>query len=601
MKKFLSQIGIEIKNVLHHKFLLIIAILIFAGSVAFPIISLLATPKNVNNGGGPILYNISYEKRAVAVQANMVYGGNPGQESITVNGVTITSENPFYGQIRSAQEQKKNFTANKGQFTNPETLNMLLDAMDMETTFYLRCAQSVTRYEDYRTGFANIGLDKLYDKFFFEHADVKEDALLEMQNYRKGMDPEAFKLKYLKITPEERLAALDKTDEYLNKVYQVIEGDNFPLFIDLSIQQQNDSITDLNAQIAIQEKAIIDNPLQEENINQIIENLKNNIKQIQTDAIPILEYRLQKNIKPGEDIWQNRALDDISNCRGELLYTTIVSEDKFQNDPGLVQQYKTYTAYKDTIQKRINELNNTMLIAQKSLDADKPDMKYVNNGARNQTVQFLDFSVVIALFAIIVGGWIMASEFQQGTIRLLMIRPKTRIKILMSKFTGALLICLALYTAGCLLNLIANGICYGFTDLSYPNYTVSGGINFFAYYIPKFFACMVPIVFAFTVAFMLSVVSKNIAVSISVPIACFVLCTIAMYTIVNKGLQDWLAYTPVPYVQLSSFFILFTPVRSLMERGFPASLTIGISMLLVLSVIWTFISIVVFKKRDITN
>ena len=48
------------------------------------------------------------------------------------------------------------------------------------------------------------------------------------------------------------------------------------------------------------------------------------------------------------------------------------------------------------IQAEINELNNTILIAQRCLDTDRPDMKYVTDGARYITVGFLDFSIFIA-------------------------------------------------------------------------------------------------------------------------------------------------------------------------------------------------------------
>jgi ABC-2 type transport system permease protein len=89
-----------------------------------------------------------------------------------------------------------------------------------------------------------------------------------------------------------------------------------------------------------------------------------------------------------------------------------------------VQQYGSYQNYVNSMQSQIDELNKTILIAQNSLDADKPDMKYVPRGARNRTVSFLDYSVFVALLAVLLGGWLMASEFQQGTIRLLLIRPK---------------------------------------------------------------------------------------------------------------------------------------------------------------------------------
>ena len=149
-------------------------------------------------------------------------------------------------------------------------------------------------------------------------------------------------------------------------------------------------------------------------------------------------------------------------------------------------------------------------------------MKYVPTGPRSRTIQFLDFSMIVALFGVLLGGWLIASEYQQGTIRLLMIRPKTRIKILSAKFVAALLISTFVYLTGSLLNFVTNGICYGFADYAFPNYSVTGATGFIAYYLPKLLICVIPIVFAFTIAFMLSVVVKNIAVSIIVPISLFI-------------------------------------------------------------------------------
>ena len=108
---------------------------------------------------------------------------------------------------------------------------------------------------------------------------------------------------------------------------------------------------------------------------------------------------------------------------------------------------------------------------------------------------------------------------------------------------------------GSLLNLITNGILFGFSDCAYHNYTISGDINFFAYYVPKLLACTVSIILAFAVAFMLSVIIKNVAVAVAVPIACFIGCNIVMATITYSGAMNWVAYTPIPYVQISSFFL----------------------------------------------
>ena len=126
--------------------------------------------------------------------------------------------------------------------------------------------------------------------------------------------------------------------------------------------------------IAIQQAAIIENPSQEEYLNQIIEDLRRQIDNIRTNTIPILEYRLNKNILPGLDIWQNRALSDVENSRNQLAYLRILSEEEWNESYYDKQQGQTYADYVESMQKQIDALKQNDHHRQKSLDADQPDM-----------------------------------------------------------------------------------------------------------------------------------------------------------------------------------------------------------------------------------
>lgn len=597
---FLRQIGTEFKNIFRVKFLLIFGILILAVSVALPVITVLTANDN-NRGGGPIIYS---SMRAVAMPDYGYKYYGEGNDPITVDGVTILPDNPFYWNIQSMQQQQ--VAMDSSMFTEPGAIDVALELMDAQIDYYVRFAAYITTYEDYRVDLAWNGVQSVNDKYIYEKTGtVDAAAMKEGVQFLMYMEPDAFDKKYVNITAEERLAALDAADEYLNTLYAVVENNDFPKYVELRIRQEQDNIKNLEDQIEIQEKAIIENPEQEESLSQYIEELKKQIELINTNNIPILEYRLEKNIIPMTDVWQNSALTDISDSRQQLSYTTIMSEEDFNKDQYMAIQYGTYSRYVAAIQAQIDKLNNTIIIAQNCLDADKPDMKYVPDGARNITVQFLVYSVAVALFAILVGGWLMASEFQMGTIRLLMIRPKTRLKILMSKFLAGLLLCLVLYVAGVILNIVINGICFGFGDYAFPNFTVTGEIGFFGFYLPQFFACIVSIVFAYCVAYLLSVLVKNIAVAIAVPIVCFVGCVVAMNLFAYR-MADWIAYTPIPYVQISDFFrpvtnYMMTPVQNMIQNGVPISLTYGIIMLLVLAAACVGVSMLVFKKKDITH
>jgi len=603
--KFLGQIKMEILNILRSRFLLVICILVASVSVIIPVINYFTQTTVIEHGGGavrplPMPVDAVYYSKAAALDID-IFPPDMGQEPIVVDGIRIEADNPFYWQIKGMQQEMEAMETDKNRFSEPEVLDLVLSIMEEEIKLYVNFAKNIVKPTDYRVELAWRSMQYVHDKFIYEHNDVPEDKLLEAVMYRMGVDPENFKKKYIDITPEEKLAALDQLEDKLNTLYSIVENNDFPKYIEWRIQLEHENIANMEEQIAIHEQAIIENPSQEDSLNEIIENLKRQIDLIKTNTIPILELRLERNIIPGEDIWQNSALSDIENSRNQISWTEIVPEEEFFKNTWLVQQYGTYQKYVNAMQSQIDELNKTILIAQNSLDANEPDMKYVPGGSRNRTVSFLDYSVFVALLAVLLGGWLMASEFQQGTIRLLLIRPKTRVKILMAKFISALLICLGIYITGSILNLVTNGICFGFSDYTYPNYTVSGQINFFAYYFPKMFACIITILFSYSVAFMLSVVVKIAAVAIAVPIAAFIGSSIMMSIFTYSRSMNWIAYTPIPYVQISSFFVPYSIVQHIIQRGIPLNLTYGIIMLLAISILCIAASVFVFKTRDITN
>lgn len=602
MKGFLRQVKFEIRNIIRSRFLLIIGVLLIAAAVVLPVINLIASRRAASHEGG---INYPMPMRAtidVAIGKPMPIDPSM-QESLTIDGITIYQDNPYFWQIQSAIQEKEWMENDRERFSTPEALDLVLALLDAEAEFYLHFAKHVTDYTDYRSDLAWRSSQSLYDKFVFEHIDTPQEILLEAVSQRMYMEPELFQTKYLDLTPEDRLAALEKLDEELNTLYSIVETNDFPKYVDMRILQENNSIADLQEQIAIQEQEIIKNPSQEDVINDMIMELRRNIAMIEESTIPILQLRLEKNIIPGDNSWQNNALSNIENYRQQLAYNEIIAEEEFRQQTWLVQEYGTYQSYVEAMQKQIDNMNNEIIIAEKSIDADKPDMKYVYDGSRNRTMRFLNYSVFVTLFAVLLGGWLMASEFQQGTIRLLMIRPKTRTKILAAKFLSALMISLLVYAAGSLLNAITNGICFGFSDYAFPNYTVSGETGFLAYYLPKMLACIVPIIFGYAIAFMLSVLIKNVAVAIALPIAGYIGSFIVTEMIRYSNVGKWLTYTPLPYMQLSTYFTQSgtTQYFDIYSRGMTVNLTYGMILLAVLSAVFAVVSSIVFQKRDIVN
>ena len=618
---FLRQVKFEIRNILRSRFLLIIAILTVLISMLVPALDYFGQRRYQNNGSdGPIVYA---SERLGMTAATVIYPGGKDiyqdygsrGEPITIDGKTINNNHPFYWNVENMLMEKRMFSDNQGQFSSPAVLDLTIQLIDSELNYIMAFTPYITGHGDYRMSMVFNTLNVVHQKFYLENSDQELKVLEEIANHRKtSVDPTLIKANFKDLSPTDRQAALDKAQEQLEQAQKIVVNNDFPLYIDLEIKLQQDQIKGLEENIAIQEAAIIANPEQEENLNQIIKDLKHQIENIKTNRIPILEYRLQKMIIPGTDSWQNNALNDLENNRNQLQYyidALKLTEEEWNEQqrggggvkplPGYYgypeQNRETYKDYIAGVQKNLDATNLTIAVAQQSLDTERPDMRYVRNGARSKTNSFLWYSTVVMMFGIMLGGWLIASEHQQGTIRLLMIRPKTRTKILLAKFTGALAVWIAVDLIASFANMLFNGIFFGFGDFAFPNYTIGGEISFLAYYLPRLAACALPILFLFTLSFLLSVVVKNTAVSVGLPIVAYVVGFIFLGMFSYRASPAWLQYTPVPYLQMPSL-VGGTDIMGLARN---LSLTTGILLLLGYSLVNVIISIVVFKKRDIVN
>ncbi|MGI6140359.1 MAG: hypothetical protein ACOYEH_01340, partial [Caldicoprobacterales bacterium] len=221
MKSFLRQIKYEIISIIRSRFLLIIAILLIAASAVFPVINLFAGQRQPDYGiVRPLPMGIS---RKAVVDMPAPIPGFPGtnQESITIDGVTINSDNPFFWQITSIIQEKEFMESDRDRFSSPEALDLALSLLDEEIQFYLNFARHITEYTDYRSDLVWRSQESLYDKFIFEHIDAPEEALLEAISQRRYMEEELFRTKYIALSSEDRLAALEKAEEELNTLYTI--------------------------------------------------------------------------------------------------------------------------------------------------------------------------------------------------------------------------------------------------------------------------------------------------------------------------------------------------------------------------------------------
>ncbi len=564
---FIKQITAEMKNMIHSKFIIISASIIFLLITIVP--TLFATVIN-NTFGGPFYGGVYYES----------YGMNIDWE---IENLEMSLE--YAGQDLSA-EQLKYLTA----------------YVDELLAFYEKY-QDAFEEESYIT-------NMIYEPA----ARVGENFILDLE---PGYDPEELKmgLSYVYYNDEFINSLPEKTDAELQAMYdenlniinlydELVTSREVGKYVEIQKIFINERIENYVEQIEVLEASIIENPENEEVFSSQIDDMNANIRQMQEIQIPTLDYRAENNIAPNDGSWQDGALNAAESARYNIEYSqNPMSEDAFNNDPWMVQQYQTYDDYLKENEIIIQNAQLDLKIAQDSIDSGKPDMSFVEDGARVKTQSTLSATMFIAVFGILVGGWAVASEFQSGTIRLLMIRPRTREKVFISRFIAGLVLTFLLFLSVFVFNTLLNGFIYGFGDYAFPNYTGSGEINFFVMLIGQFFATSTALIFFYVLSFFASSIFKNMAVAIILPTLCLVGGAIFMAFLTQLPLVQFLSFTPIPYISMENFFLESSGyvIDNLITKGMMLSVSLGAAVMLVYSAILFVISMITFKKLDITN
>jgi ABC-2 type transport system permease protein len=199
----------------------------------------------------------------------------------------------------------------------------------------------------------------------------------------------------------------------------------------------------------------------------------------------------------------------------------------------------------------------------------------------------------ISLFTIIIGAGTVASEFTEGTIKLLLIRPSKRWKILLSKYISTLIATLFMLVLLFAVSFIVGSIFFGFGGLSQPHLSYMGGevkeVSMIGYVFSQYGYNCVALIMMATFAFMISTVFRNSSLAIGLSI-------FLMFT-GNTIVQFLSRYSWVKY-------ILFANTNLAMySDGIPIveGMTLGFSIivLIVYFIAFCVISWAGFTKRDV--
>ncbi|MBQ4141426.1 MAG: ABC transporter permease [Clostridia bacterium] len=237
--------------------------------------------------------------------------------------------------------------------------------------------------------------------------------------------------------------------------------------------------------------------------------------------------------------------------------------------------------------------------------------------------QFRSFAGILAILFICYGGITMAHEYSSGTIRLLLIKPRSRTKIFCSKITCLAFWWLAASLASLLVLTLENIVIFGINDVFLPDLkAMKDGIS----EIPSFLGLLgvfgeefLMAMLYVTFALLFAVLTKKVALSILFPIlvsfgaSIIQGIAIALY---EEGLT-FLAYTPLFYLDFEflhstavDYYMFGSNIADIISSslnmasadiilGKHASVLVGIIMLSLLVAAFSAISVATFRKQKI--
>lgn len=202
---------------------------------------------------------------------------------------------------------------------------------------------------------------------------------------------------------------------------------------------------------------------------------------------------------------------------------------------------------------------------------------------------------VISVFVIIVAAGILANEFSSGTIKLLLTRPISRGKIMLSKYLASFVYALFMILILFLYSFILGSFLFGFESfgnkyLLFKDGTVTE-VSILLHIFDKYLLNSVSLLLMVTFAFMLSSIFKNNAFSIGISIF---LLFVGQNIVLVFSDYNWVKYILFANTNLAQY-TENTPIVEGMTLEF------SLIVLAIYFLLFNFISWLMFTKRDIVN
>ena len=417
--------------------------------------------------------------------------------------------------------------------------------------------------------------DKIEDVFMYVKIKTELDLLKLKNNYNikswqynkvDYLEDDVYNINYYSYIDDDK----DKYNEYVKSYNDRIDrfnNDDWKYFVYLERDDIKNNIRKLEDEL----KDITDK-LDRENNEKLIKEYK--------DKLNILNIRINNDI----DYGINYLNDALISYEDEL--------NKFEEYDDI-----SNLNYSDKV--KYNEIVSNVKINKYIID-NKINLNKENNLNCLLRTIVEDYQLFIVIVIILVSGSIVSEEFNKGTIKLLLIKPFSRGKILLGKYLASIIALVITIIFAILIELIIGGYLFGFDSLSIKvisynfdtNMIVS--YNIFKYMIIRIIYDMPILLMILTISFSISTIFCNTIMSISLSMFLYVFSSI-INSFINKGNAYILKYLLTINWDFKNY--MFGGLSKVEYINFKFSLYVYIGYLIII----LFSTFMIFERNSIKN
>lgn len=361
---------------------------------------------------------------------------------------------------------------------------------------------------------------------------------------------------------------ISEIEETIQKVLKRLDEGDWKYFAQEELEQAKTTLTNLEQQQAnTQDK-------------QELQSLEMAIKNAKIDK-EVAQMRLSKEIQYGND-FRNKALNGYQSEAKNIINMESATQEL---------EYSEKKEYNDSLEKR--EMNRYIL--ENNIDINKE-----NNIRGILKNLFNEYGLFIIVMIVMIAGTIVSEEFNKGTIKLLLVKPYSRNKILVAKFITVLIMILFSILAVVVMELVVGGIVFGYDSLSVPileyNFTTQSLeiMNVFAYLGITIMTQLPKLILLATLAFACSTLFSNSAVGIAIPLLGYMSADMINMLVIQYKVQFMKLFVSLNW-NFEEYLYGNLPSMEGMTFGFSAVICV---LYFVVMLIPTFLA---FRKRNIKN